>query len=46
VGVGGAKLVRGRERGQVIQAIEAEQRGRAGRLGKVAETVVLWWLED
>jgi hypothetical protein len=34
--VGGAKPIRGRERGQVVQAVEAEQRGGAGRLGKVA----------
>lgn len=46
VGVGGTQPVRCRERGQVIQAVEAEQRGRAGRLGKVAETVVPRGLED
>ena len=41
-----ARVAVSRSRGQVIQAVEAEQRGTAGRLGKVAETVVPRGLED
>lgn len=44
--MGGAKPVRRRERGQIVQAVEAEQRRGAGGLGQVAETVVPRTLQD
>jgi hypothetical protein len=44
--VGDAETFRRRERGQIVQAVEAEQRRGAGRLGKLAETVAPRGLQD